>query len=340
MSNTDYFRHRLFKHLNRGGEYNYYWVVDADGRRKVSNWWKTTAPAEIPKKACNVYFGVHPTNTNPDELAANEGKHRTQIRTRSSTVAAINCLFCEFDVKDLSRSEIARRLKTAPVPPSVLILSGGGIHCYWLISETFMLSTEAERERARWIQGQWVSLLGGDKNSMDLARVLRVPGTRNYKQAYAPNFPMVTFVGADFSHLYSLDVLSRFVPSQPDRRVSLGVSKQQNADFHLVSNARKALRVLPKEWVHEYRLWIRVGMALWELGDTGLELWDTWSRQSAKYQPGVCAAKWPTLAPKDGPSVTIRSLFYWATQNGSAGGRTYKETKDTRLITNCEERTF
>ena len=58
---------------------------------------------------------------------------------------------------------------------------------------------------------------------------------------------------------------------------------------------------------------VLVGMALSELGDTGLALWQQWSQKSAKYQPGDCEGKWPSFTPSDG--VTLGSLYHWANED-------------------------
>ncbi|MGC8960204.1 MAG: bifunctional DNA primase/polymerase [Chloroflexia bacterium] len=77
--------------------------------------------------------------------------------------------------------------------------------------------------------------------------------------------------------------------------------------------AAAALRRLKPERCDNYDDWLRVGMALTELGDPGLALWDAWSRGSPKYEPGVCAGKWRTLTP--GAGITLASLYHWARED-------------------------
>ncbi len=85
--------------------------------------------------------------------------------------------------------------------PSVIVASGGGYHCYWLLREPFVLASDEDRERARRLQAAWVACVGGDGGAKDLARVLRVPGTCNLK--YDPPL-LVAFVRADYNRLYTL----------------------------------------------------------------------------------------------------------------------------------------
>jgi hypothetical protein len=83
--------------------------------------------------------------------------------------------------------------------------------------------------------------------------------------------------------------------------------------------ATACLARLKPERCETYDAWIKVGLALSELGPIGLQLWDTWSRKSGKYQDGVCAAKWATFT-KD-PLITVGSLAYWADQDDPGGAR-------------------
>jgi len=80
--------------------------------------------------------------------------------------------------------------------------------------------------------------------------------------------------------------------------------------------AAEALKRLAPERCDDYDSWLRVGMALTELGDAGLALWDEWSQQSAKYEPGACAEKWATLEP--GQGITLASLYHWAAEDQAA----------------------
>ena len=59
--------------------------------------------------------------------------------------------------------------------------------------------------------------------------------------------------------------------------------------------AKEAIGRLKKERVDDYGDWLSVGMALYELGDAGFDLWDEWSKGSKKYKDGVTKAKWPSF---------------------------------------------
>jgi hypothetical protein len=60
---------------------------------------------------------------------------------------------------------------------------------------------------------------------------------------------------------------------------------------------REALQFLGEEFSDDYDRWLRVGMALRQLGDQGLAIWHEWSAGSPKYEPDVLDAKWETFEP-------------------------------------------
>jgi hypothetical protein len=91
--------------------------------------------------------------------------------------------------------------------------------------------------------------------------------------------------------------------------------------------ARDALDYLGEDYYEDYDWWVKVGMALRQLGDQGLELWHEWAAQSRSlYRPEDLDAKWPTFqsateSPLVGLSnrpflIGLGSLFAWAKQEG------------------------
>lgn len=95
------------------------------------------------------------------------------------------------------------------------------------------------------------------------------------------------------------------VPLSPDVRVRKPVSGE-------IDRVRRALKRLSQSRCDRYDEWLAVGMALRELGDDGLDLWDEWSQGSPSYRPGVCAAKWATFGSYEGRPLTLASLYAWA----------------------------
>jgi putative DNA primase/helicase len=59
--------------------------------------------------------------------------------------------------------------------------------------------------------------------------------------------------------------------------------------------------------------WVRVGMALYSLGNDGLALWDAWSSKAANYDAAEIPKRWKSFA---GCAVNIETVFFIATQSG------------------------
>lgn len=76
-----------------------------------------------------------------------------------------------------------------------------------------------------------------------------------------------------------------------------------------ISRVKKALDKLPQWMCDDYFQWIRVGMALKTLGDSGLDLWNNWSKKSEKYDEDALIYRWENFSPSN---ITIASIFHYA----------------------------
>lgn len=247
QSQTD--TQRLFAHLHRGGRYAHLWTdaghasywfrVDWRSRRHVPKRWLEH----------NVYFSVHPLSQIPPQNSSGS-RDRRYISSQTEYICAINTLFAEFDSKDAVlpleyasylpagfrvmkmvekhnavkaakekffyrwpqrfKARTLHQLRALTYPPSVIIDSGGGYHCYWLLRNTVPLDA-TNRNDVQIIQNGWVKMVGGDPGAADLRRVLRMPGTYNCKAAFGEESPCVTFVKADFDLLYDYSTLEEVV---------------------------------------------------------------------------------------------------------------------------------
>jgi hypothetical protein len=83
-----------------------------------------------------------------------------------------------------------------------------------------------------------------------------------------------------------------------------------------VALAREALQFLGDDH-RDYESWLRIGMALSELGEDGRKLWHEWSRSCDKYDPAALDEKWAGFRPADG--ITLGTLFHMAREGGWAG---------------------
>lgn len=81
-------------------------------------------------------------------------------------------------------------------------------------------------------------------------------------------------------------------------------------DPSTITELRSALTAMRSD---DRDLWIRMGMALKELGDVGRGLWIEWSQQSDKHRPGPDAKTWDSLQPRD---TGYQAVFAEAQRNG------------------------
>ena len=190
----------LIQFLMRGGNYGYYWLKQST--RTV--WWKTSEISKVPFALEDIYFGVHPSSIQKGP------KERATIKD----IQAINCLYVDLDLEDFDddNSLLLAHIKKLHHRPSVIISSGGGYHCYWLLEEPFILDTNFKRDIAIDMQKRWVLYIGGDLAALDIARILRVPGTKNYKYEGDP-LPVKT-VYTNYDNLYSLITLQEALPEK------------------------------------------------------------------------------------------------------------------------------
>src|SRR5262245_19911338 len=111
----------------------------------------------------NVYFGVC---TRRDRDGSKDG------------VLELPALWADIDFKDLAGGENEARevVKSFPLTPSIIVNSGHGYHPYFILKEPIAATLDVEA----YLKGI-SKALRADAAAAELARVLRVPATFNYK---------------------------------------------------------------------------------------------------------------------------------------------------------------
>lgn len=202
--------HPFLAHLHRGGSFAYFHALP--DRR---SWWYEVGRPLAPPEECvsNWYFGVHPVTQIPPTNAHGEVREPAFVRAQKRYIAAVNCLYGEFDVKAYgSKRAILDHIENAAWPyPSVVVDSGGGIHGYWLLKEPWLMESDDTSQAAELVQRLWVQeVVGADASVHDLVRILRIPGTLNFK--YDPP-RAVRFLSCDLARQYTLPALAAHLPA-------------------------------------------------------------------------------------------------------------------------------
>lgn len=150
------------------------------------------AARRLSEQRQNVYFGV---GTTTRQLGQYE-------RPKNEDIASISAIWVDIDIADAAHAAKnlppdvirARELLPDNLDPSVVVHSGHGLHGYYFLREQWTLDTAAEQQQAmnllkRLQQAvrQNAAAHGWHLDAVfDLTRVLRVPGTWNFKNQDAP----------------------------------------------------------------------------------------------------------------------------------------------------------
>lgn len=359
----------------KGGNVSY-----TEAAFKQTIWYTTNTAPHIPAQKANdmwlnSYFGVHPTN----RIGQRYQRATNAPNEKSPHVYACNCLFAEFDAKDFDSelAAIAKKYKDhlkegnspetfdasgamaarqrgmqiawnqvlrMPLSPSFIVMSGGGFQTYTLFNETILLDSEKMRQWASNLQAAWVSVVGGDSGAKDLARVLRIPGTYNFKGYYEDGPHLAHFIPTNETR-YDIAAIEKEIKSaqrsiftassSPSNHFPQSTNSQSSKRPPIkpelspqkIATTKKTLSQLSKERCDNYESWIKVGIVLHhELADAGLPLWIEWSKQSSKYEEGACEAKWSTFATGS-TKIGLGSLIRWAKEDNAEPLSAFEDIK-------------
>jgi hypothetical protein len=172
------------------------------GRDRTCIW--CTTPQTVEDAAhrldltTDVYFGA----CLQDAAAERRGE-----RGSAATVTVVPGTWADIDIAGPGKKKIhapsvdqvvAHLASRIEQRPSIALLTGGGLHLWWLFDEPMIISNEAERREAAELAQRWQARLRSvlaEKcweldSTHDLARVLRLPGTHNHKDEHRPPFPV------------------------------------------------------------------------------------------------------------------------------------------------------
>lgn len=210
----------------RGNEKKSHWFKVGDGAEAVAD-----LAVELGSQT-NVYTGV--------SAAAVPGKAHDRIPAAKS--AGIFGLWADLDIQNPdvhkkmnyppSVEAVQEILGATGVPPSMLVHSGNGLQAWWLFDEFLTFDNDSERANVAALAHRWHRTLSARAAAKDwifdsvydLARVLRVPGTFNYKTEP----PKPTTLIEVSNRRYSLDDFEPFILSTEEIRQSAPPASEHN----------------------------------------------------------------------------------------------------------------
>lgn len=326
-----------------GEHWGYLWTATQDNRHTTYPFKVTDADqrAQMAKRAIElsdaglqVYFGVNLIDFKPAPYE----------RSKNATVAIQVAVICDIDIEGGTHEQSDKKIyapdfDTAksflPFATSLVVNSGYGLHAYCIYEKPIVIAdtnrVEAQRRNVGFIKV--IRSRAGDCGKTadgvgDLARVLRVPGTFNYKLGISADAPLCRIVEVN-------DV--RFTPADLDERIAALLPKPQESppkpttknppprrgrnddrdELDKPTEQERAVAMLPYVDGGDYERWYQVGMILKANGNT-LSDWEQWSATQPNYTPDrrgySCADKWNTFPENN--ALNINTLHMWATEGG------------------------
>jgi hypothetical protein len=175
--------------------------------------------ADTKSRQCDVYYGLGLVGGSPKGRGAFDD------------IAAIGALWADIDLASPVHTtsalpetidDVDKILASLPLKPSTIVKSGYGVHVYWLLNEPFIFANNDDRQKAATLAKGWHGMVCAESSKLgwslpnlgDITRILRVPGTWNYKIADKPRPVEILF--CDHAVRYSIDQIEQFVPALPD----------------------------------------------------------------------------------------------------------------------------
>jgi len=259
-------------------------------------------------------------------------------RQDGSNVAASRCLHLDLDcgadkaekgegyaTVNEARAALTQFVEATGLPQPLVVCSGYGLHVYWPLVGALSKSEWLRNGIGLKALAKEHGLLADPSVTADVARILRVPGSKNYKHGQVAD---VTFdrgqlaLGPyDFSEFICLLDHAQPTPSAP---IDLAGGKPQQSTASTVYNEDtlayygSALMAIPV--ADDRPTWLRVGMAMHALGwdEAGYKLWVDWSRKSSKFDEEDQRKTWESFdreREEGAESVGVGTLLKMAEDN-------------------------
>lgn len=173
---------------------------------QVANWVAGASAHEV-----NLYYTVNGL----------EGRHTK--KPEKMDIKSARFLHCDIDPRagediEEEQKRIRAKIRAFPIPPTVVIFSGGGYQCLWKLEPEVPIASPADwlavENRTRWLE----SKLEDADNTRNIDRVLRLPGSINYPDARKKKKGRKTALAyvveelTDWSRTYRLEDISAYEP--------------------------------------------------------------------------------------------------------------------------------
>jgi hypothetical protein len=269
--------------------------------------------ADALSKKSPVYFGI---NRRGRQLAFGE-------RGGNKEVGSISIIGMDIDVSDTkkkdknlprSKEEALTLLEGFSLKPSFTVSSGNGVHAYWALSEELVIETEEERKAAQELVhsfyrgfGEFAAPFEFDATH-DLSRMLRFPGSLNYKDPDDPK--VVEFLTENPERLYTVNQIKEAGVEKSVTKPRESLENKQG--LMSIEKVRKGCAWVNNAIVNpksvRYSQWFALASVLY-FAPNGRELFHDWSKEHPEYD----AAKTDALFDQVDPDKAKRTCASIAT---------------------------
>jgi len=209
-------------------------------------------------------------------------------------IKAVNKIRCVFNENDRGVP------KKQPLEPQIVVESSPGKAHYYFLTDGL------ELDDFKPIQGRLIADYGSDPQAHDLPRVMRLPGFYHNKRE--PHFVSIVHEsgGQPYTKEQIFAAFPPYIKEVEQRKESPVLTDKLSLEL------RSALGCLRSA---DYAQWVKIGLALSSLGDTGRGLWLEWGQQDACFDYAAACEKWNTFKPD---TIGYKTVFAEAQAAGWA----------------------
>ena len=286
---------------------------------------------ELSDNGVDVWHSVNPVNVAP--YAGKRGDE-TVVSYQIACVVDIDIRSnAHKGDPSLFTADINEAKSFLPFTPSILVFSGFGLHAYYIFDSPIAI-TDANREELKRRNNLLLEVIRTKAKGKkidgvgDLPRVLRTPGTYNYKLG-ADNAPLCHVIedsGLRFSPNQIDEKLNALIIATPPQVMQSNTAQKNNIDYFDDNPDFKEFRIRRMlDFINPANLtyddWLAVGMALKNIGFNCSD-WEQWSHNDDRFKEGECESKWNGFN-RDG--YEIGTLFHFAQLGGYDAKEIYHE---------------
>lgn len=322
MSNTSKFLQAICG--DGGGLVSISYTMDSHLKSLRSEFFQATDVASIEKHLASL-----PASAQVVFNFARIAKKPASGRGKITDTHAFSVIGMDIDIADPKKpnkslpadiEEAVSALETLPLPPSILVNSGSGLHAYWVLEEDLVVSDESDLKHAREFVANFYRGVVSNlpqynfDHTHDLARSFRMPGSTNLKDPANPK--IVTIREHHSERIYSHDEIidASIAATAKERAVKIAPvdvdSVTQKVDLDLMSSGCGWVRDALKHGDSAtYETWWGMASLLSKV-ENGREIFHEWSKNHPNYDPDATDAKFDQVDPDKADRTCLGLSLY------------------------------